>query len=203
MSSGQLPLVASKATGAASLKEFIEYASKNPTNVGTFGPGTYAHIVIAELNKHFGVDLKPVHYRGEAPMWQDFAAGVLQAAIGSHPNAVNAVDLGAGRMLAVTMTIRNKRLPDVPTFIEHGVTLKIFALYPYISLIGPAGMPQDIVERLSALMVEVGKSERVQKLLDSYGIEEAALDHVEFKKRYNSETPIWVDAVKALGLAPQ
>ncbi|HWE20670.1 MAG TPA: tripartite tricarboxylate transporter substrate binding protein [Hyphomicrobiaceae bacterium] len=203
MSAGQLPFVASKGTSSTNLKEFIEYARKNPTNVGTFGAGSQAHIVIAELNKHFGVDMKPVHYRGEAPMWQDLAAGVLQAAIGSYPNAMNMVELGAGRMLAVTMTKRNKRIPDVPTFVEQGITSKVFALYPYVSLIGPAGTPQDIVERLSALMVEAGKSERVQKLLDSYGIEEAALDHVEFKKRYEGETPVWVDAVKALGLAPQ
>jgi tripartite-type tricarboxylate transporter receptor subunit TctC len=203
MSSGHLPLVASKATGAASLTEFIEYVRKNPTNVGTWGPGSYAHVVIAELNKQFGLDMKPVHYRGEAPMWQDFAAGVLQAAMGTYPNAKNAIESGAGRAVAVSMTKRNKKLQDVPTFLEHGINSKVFGLYPYISLVGPAGLPQDIVERLSALMVEAGKTERVQKLLDSYGIDEAALDHLEFRKRYDGETPIWVEAVRALGLSPQ
>jgi tripartite-type tricarboxylate transporter receptor subunit TctC len=52
MSAGQLPFVASKGTSSTNLKEFIEYARKNPTNVGTFGAGSQAHIVIAELNKH-------------------------------------------------------------------------------------------------------------------------------------------------------
>jgi hypothetical protein len=64
-------------------------------------------------------------------------------------------------------------------------------------------MPQEIVERLSALMVEAGKSDRVQKLLEAYGIDESAQDHVAFRKLYNTEVPIWIDAVKALGLTPQ
>ena len=203
MSPGHLPFVASKATGATNLKEFVEFARKNETNVGSFGAGSYAHIAVAELNKQFGLQLKAVHYRGEAPMWQDFAAGVLHAAMGSFPNAMNAVESGAGKAIAVSMAKRNKRLPDVPTFIEQGVLSKVFALNPYIALLGPAGMPQDIVERLSTLMVEAGKSDRVQKLLDTYGIDESAQDHIAFKKLYDTETHIWIDAVRGLGLAPE
>jgi tripartite-type tricarboxylate transporter receptor subunit TctC len=203
MSAGHLPFVAGKATRATSLKEFIEYARKNETNVGTWGPGSYAHIVVAELNKQFGLQLKAVHYKGEAPMWQDFAAGVLQAAMGGYPQAVNAVESGAGRTIAVSMTMRNKRLPDVPTFIEQGVHSKVFALRPYLSLVGPTGIPQEIVERLSALMVEAGKSDQVQKLLNTYGIDESAQDHIAFNKLYDDETSIWVDAVRGLGLALQ
>lgn len=203
MPGGHTPFVAGKATRATNLKEFVEYARKNETNVGTWGPGTYPHIVVTELNKQFGLQVKVVHYRGEAPMWQDFAAGVLQAAMGSYPNALNAVEAGAGKAIAVSMTVRSKRLPDVPTFIEQGVHSKVFALHPYVALVGPAGIPQEIVERLSALMVEAGRSDRVQKLLDTYGIDESAQDHVAFKKLYDNETPIWVDAVKGLGLAPQ
>ena len=203
MSAGHVPTVAAKATGATNLKEFVDFARKNETNVGTYGAGTYAHILVAELNKQFGLQMKAVHYRGEAPMWQDFAAGVLHAATGSYPQALNAVQSGAGRIIAVPMTKRNRRLPNVPTFIEQGVHSNVFALVPYIALAGPAGMPQNVVERLSALMVEAGKSDRVQKLLETYGIDESAQDHIAFKKLYDNEVPIWIDAVKGLGLTPQ
>ena len=203
MSAGHLPFVAGKATGATNLKEFIEYARKNETNVGTWGAGSLAHIVVAELNKLYGLQMKAVHYRGETAMWQDFAAGVLQAGMGSYPNATNALETGAGRVIAVPMITRNSRLPNVPTFIEQGVNSKVLALTGYISLVGPAGTPHELVERLSALMVEAGKSDRVQKLLNTYGIDEAAQDHIAFKKLYDSEAPVWIDAVRALGLAPQ
>jgi len=203
MSAGHLPFVAGKATNVTSLKEFVEYARKNQTNVGTWGPGSYAHIVVAELNKRYGLQIKAVHYRGESPMWQDFATGVLQAAMGSYANAVNALEFGAGKAIAVQTTVRNRKLLDVPTFIEQGLDSKVFALAGYIFLAGPSDMPREIVERLSDLMVEAGKTDRIQKLLDKYGIDESAQGHIAFKKMYDEETPIWVDAVKALGLAPE
>jgi tripartite-type tricarboxylate transporter receptor subunit TctC len=203
MSAGHLPLVAGKATNVASLKEFVEYARKNQTNVGTWGPGSYAHIVVAELNKRYELQMKAVHYRGESPMWQDFAAGVLQAAMGSYANAVNALEFGAGKAIAVQTTARNRKLPDVATFIEQGLDSKVFALAGYIFLAGPVDMPREIVARLSDLMVEAGKTDRIQKLLDKYAIDESAQGHIAFKKLYDDETPIWVDAVRALGLAPE
>jgi tripartite-type tricarboxylate transporter receptor subunit TctC len=203
MSVGHLQFVADKATNSTNLKEFVEYARKNETNVGTWGPGSYAHIVVAELNKQYGLQIKAVHYRGASPMWQDFAAGVLQAAMGSYADAVNALESGAGKAIAVSTTTRSRKLPDVPTFIEQGVDSKIFALSGYIFLAGPIDIPQEIVERLSGLMVEAGKTDRIQKLLDTYGIDESAQGHIAFKKLYDNETPIWVDAVRALGLAPE
>lgn len=203
MSAGHLPLVAGKATNAANLKEFVEYARKNQTNVGTWGPGTYGHIVVAELNKRYELQMKAVHYRGESPMWQDFAAGVLQAAMGSYANAVNALEFGAGKAIAVQTAVRNRKLPDVATFIEQGLDSRVFALAGYIFLAGPIDMPQEIVERLSDLMVEAGKTDRIQKLLDKYGIDDSAQGHIAFRKLYDDETPIWVDAVRALGLAPE
>ena len=170
----------------------------------TWEPGAPAPTPIsAEINKQYGLDIKPVHYRGDPPMWQDLAAGVLQAAIGSYPGAMNAVESRAGRVVAVSMTKRNKNLPNVPTFIEQGLKSKVFALNGYVFLAGPAGMPQQVVERLYALMVEAGKSERVLRLLDSYGIDETAQGHIAFQNLYDSETPIWVEAVRSLGLTPQ
>jgi hypothetical protein len=64
-------------------------------------------------------------------------------------------------------------------------------------------MPDEIVEQLSSLMVEAGKTDKVQKLLDKLGIDEAAQGRIAFRTIYDEETPIWVDAVKALGLAPE
>jgi hypothetical protein len=64
-------------------------------------------------------------------------------------------------------------------------------------------MSPEIVDRLSGLMVEAGNADKIQKLLDKYGIDESAQGHVAFQKIYDDETPIWVDAVRALGLAPE
>jgi len=78
MTAGHLPFVAAKATGATNLKEFIEFARKNETNVGTFGAGTFPHILVAELNKQFGLQMKAVHYRGGGPAMADLLSGQVK-----------------------------------------------------------------------------------------------------------------------------
>ena len=203
MSAGHLPFVASKATGATNLKEFADYARANKVSVGTYSAGSYAHIAIAELNKHFGLQMEAVHYRGEAPMWQDLAAGVIQAASGSYAAASNVLQSGAGRAIAVPQIRRMRKLPDVATFLEQGVTSKAFQLQGFICLVGPAGLASDVVARLSTMMVEAGKSERVQKLLDTFGIDESAVGHQEFRRQYDEEGPIWIGLVQGLGLTPE
>jgi tripartite-type tricarboxylate transporter receptor subunit TctC len=186
LSVGPLPLVAAKATNVTNLKELVEYARKNETNFGTWGPGTYPHLVVAELNRQYGLQIKAVHYRGEAAMWQDLAAGVLQAAMGSYANAVNALESAAGKAIAVQTTKRSRKLPDVPTFIEQGLDSKIFALTGYAFLAGPIDMPREIAERLSDLTVEASKTDRIRNWLDSYGIDEPALGGVDSRDSHLS-----------------
>jgi tripartite-type tricarboxylate transporter receptor subunit TctC len=203
MSAGHLPFVAAKATEATNLKEFAEYARKNKTSIGTYSAGSYAHIAVAELNKHFGLQMEAIHYRGEAPMWQDLAAGVIQGANGSYAAASNVLQSGAGRAIAVPQRQRMRKLPDVATFLEQGVTSRAFQLKGFICLVGPTGMTPEIVQKLSDLMVEGGKSERVRNLLDTFGVDEAAVGQEDFKKLVAEEAPVWISLVQGLGLTPQ
>ena len=197
---GSVVFAAHKSTGASNVKEFVEYARKHKTNVGTFGAGTSAHIVVAELNKQFGLKMEAVHY-GRS-MWQDFDSGVIQAAQGVYYNTINRAETGTGRVIAIWPK-RSSKLPDVPTFAEQGVTSRLFGLSATICLAGPSGMPKDIVERLSKLMVAAGKSERVQKILDTQGIDEAAMGHVEANALFEKESPVWIELVTSLGLTPE
>ena len=126
MSAGSLVCAAHKSTGATNVKEFVEYARRSKTNAGTWGAGTAAHIVITELNKKFGLQIEAVHYRGGSSIWQDFNAGVIQAAMGSTFDATNSLQTGTGRAIAVWPR-RSRKLPDVPTFAEQGVDSRCFA----------------------------------------------------------------------------
>jgi tripartite-type tricarboxylate transporter receptor subunit TctC len=76
------PFVAHKSTGASNLAEFVAYARAHDVSVGSYAPGSVSHIVSAQLNKYFGLNMRIVQYRGEAPMWQDMltetAAGRLR-----------------------------------------------------------------------------------------------------------------------------
>ena len=64
-------------------------------------------------------------------------------------------------------------------------------------------MPKEIVKKLSDLMVEAGQSERIQKILDTFGIDRAAQDTAFFEKMMAEQGPVWIDLVKGLNLEPQ
>ena len=202
MTAGHLPLVVNKNTGVSNLKEFIEYARNNKVSLGTYAAGSYAHIAVAELNRIFGLQMEAVHYRGEAPMWQDVQAGVITGGSGSFAAANSVLQSGVGVAIAVPQTKRMSRLPNVATFAEQGVDERVFRLQGFICLVGPTGMPPKMVQRLSDLMVEGGKSERIQKILATFGIDDSAVSHQDFRKLYEAESPVWLSLVMSLGLTP-
>lgn len=202
MPSGSLPLVASARTGAKSIKEFVDYCKKTEkVSVGTYAAGSYAHMAVAELNKQYGLKIEPVHYRGEAPMWADLAGQTLDGAIGSYGAGQAVLQGGRGHAIAVSRR-RNPLLPDVPTFQEQGVTSKVFQLTGFQSCSVPSGTPKEIVMKISELLVEAGKSEKVQTMMRTYGIDEPAMTFEATQALYKEEAPLWIDFVKSLGLQP-
>ena len=203
MDAGHLPTIVNKNVPATNLKEFEAYARNNKVSLGTYGAGSYSHVAVEALNRHYGLKMEAVHYRGEAPMWIDVASGSVQGGSGSVAAASSVLQTGSGRPIAVPTKARMRKLPDVGTFLEQGLTDIAFQVQGFICLVGPAAMPKDIVRKLSDMMVEGGKSERIQKILETFGIDTPAQDHVFFEKILAEQGPIWLDLVRGLGLEPQ
>jgi tripartite-type tricarboxylate transporter receptor subunit TctC len=107
------------------------------------------------------------------------------------------------KVLAMTRPERLTVAPDVPTFLEQGVDDDAFKVQGFICLVGPAAMPKDVVKKLSDMMVEAGKTERIQKIIDTFGIDEAACDRAYFKKVLDEEGPVWLEVIKSLNIEPQ
>jgi tripartite-type tricarboxylate transporter receptor subunit TctC len=203
MNAGHLPTIVAKNVPATNLKEFVEWTRGRKVSLGTYGAGSYSHVVVEALNRTYKLSMEAVHYRGEALMWQDLASGSIQGGSGSYAAASSVLQTGSGRPIAVPSMTRMKKLPDVGTFYEQGATDRAFLVRGWIGLVGPAGMPGEVVQKLSDMMVEGGKTERIQKILDTFGIDEAARDHVYFKKVVDEEGPVWLDLVRGLDLEPQ
>jgi len=203
MDAGHLPLIVSKNVPARNLAEFAEFARNNKVSLGTYGAGSYSHVAVEALNRHYKLKMEAVHYRGEAPMWIDVASGSVQGGSGSYAAASSVLQTGNGRPIAVPTKKRMSKLPDVGTFYEQGVTDIAFQVQGFICLVGPAGMSKELVQKLSDMMVEGGKTERIQKILETFGIDNAAQDHVFFEKFLAEQGPVWIDLVKGLNLEPQ
>ena len=200
---GHLPTIINKDIPAKTIPEFAAWAKDRKVSMATYGAGSYAHVVTETLNRHYGLKMEAVHYRGEALMWPDVASGAVQGASGSYAAAGAILQSGTGRPIAVPTMERMRKLPDVPTFYEQGLTEKAFQVRGWVGCSAPAGTPEEIVQKLSDLMVEAGKTERIQKIIDTFGIDEAARDRAYFKKVLDEEGPVWIDVIKSLNIEPQ
>jgi tripartite-type tricarboxylate transporter receptor subunit TctC len=114
-----LLLVANPKLNIKSLDDFVAFARKSgKVNFGTFSAGSGAHMTISELNRQYGLNIEPVHYRGEAPMWTGLAEGSLDVAMGSYTAAQSVLQSNHGVVFAVNSK-KVAAIPDVKTLPEQ------------------------------------------------------------------------------------
>jgi tripartite-type tricarboxylate transporter receptor subunit TctC len=194
-----LALLVNPKLPASTLKEFIDYARARPgqVNYGSAGNGGISHLVPEMFKTATGLYMVHIPYRGSAPAFTDLIAGQVQFMAESIPQAANYHKQGKVRALAVTSRERNPALPDVPTAMESG--LKGFEVVGFYGFLAPAGMPKDVVAKLSDAFKQVLASPDVRSRMVSQGADPAFLDSDEFGKYLVQETPRWAAAVKTSG----
>ena len=197
--SGPLVVAVSEKVPARSMREFVEWAKRNPTSMGTYAPGSYPHMVADQTNRSEGTKILSVHYRGESPMWVDLASGQIQIAIGSY-QAFATVQTRGVRPIGVTGSYRCPKLPDVPTLVEQGVTGRLVALEGGLPLMAPAGTPEAVLQALARVVVEGAKSERAVKLRESFAIPNLPKNLEEARRDWERDVPVWIKLAVDLGI---
>jgi tripartite-type tricarboxylate transporter receptor subunit TctC len=156
-------LVVESSSKITNLKEFVEYAKKNPGKLsyGSAGAGSLTHLGMEQFKQAAGFFAVHVPYRGAAPAFADLIGGQTQAMMASLAGATPHIRSGRLRALAVTGTQRHRLYPDIPTFEELG--FKGFDGVQWYGVLGPAKMPEVIVRRLN---------EEVNRLIQSAELKE-------------------------------
>lgn len=134
---------------AKDLKQFVEWAKANPgkANFASSGLGASTHLNGELLNAAAGLDLLHVPYKGSAPAVTDLIGGQVHVLIDAGTVLLPQIKGGRLKALAVTGTRRDPNLPDVPTVREQGFTGAESSGFQ--GLVGPAGMPKEVVDKLS------------------------------------------------------
>lgn len=184
------------------LGEFISYAKAHPKqlNYGSVGVGSSQHLAGAYFDQLAGVELVHVPYRNIAQYTPDFLAGQVPIGFQLLPNVSALLQSGDARALAVTSDKRMTALPDVPTAEEAG--LKNYQTGAWFALLGPAGMPKPIVDKLYAAMSEALKDPEVRKRLTEQGAEPSSPGPDHLKNFIASETVKQRDIIKKAGVEP-
>jgi tripartite-type tricarboxylate transporter receptor subunit TctC len=148
----QLPnlLVVNNDVPARSVPELIALLKANPGRYAyaSSGSGTTVHLSGEMFKSMAGLDILHVPYRGGAPAHIDLLAGRVHMIFDNIPQAFASAREGKVRALAVTGAQRSPQAPEIPTMAEF---LPGFEITSWGAVIGPAGLPRPMVQRLSAL----------------------------------------------------
>jgi tripartite-type tricarboxylate transporter receptor subunit TctC len=181
---------------AKTFGEFVAYAKKsgNQLTYGSGGIGSTPHMAGELLNALLGIRMNHVPYKGESPAIADTLGGQIPIMFGNLSVALPHVKSGKLRALANTGANRSPLVPDVPTIAESG--FKNFAIATWYALLGPAGMPADVVARIQREVARVANQPATRERLVGMGVEISASAPEQFAAFLRSEVARYAKVVK-------
>ena len=193
--SGSL-LVVHPSTPFKSMKEVIDASKREPNkwSYGTSGVGGPHHLSGEYFKSVTGASLLHVPYKGGGPAMTDLMGGQIPMLFSSLGPAVGAVKAGKIRPLAVTSLTRSAAFPDVPTMDELG--LKGFDSTAWYGLLGPAGLPQEVVSRLTQALARAGQDKDLVTRINATGCDTEILPPAQTVEKIKTDFEKWGRVVK-------
>ena len=195
-----LMLVARPDFPAATARELVDFAKKNPgkLNYGSVGAGGVNHLAMAWFNTQNGLDMQHVPYKGLVQGLQDIVTSRLDVMFAVIGGAAPMLKAGKMKGLAVSGQTRNGLIPDVPTFTEAG--FPNFDASFYFGLAAPAGTPREMIARFAAESARiVNTAEFREKYLNNLGFEPVGDTPEQFAAYLRQDRELAAQKVKASG----
>lgn len=189
-------LIVSKSLSIKNLKEFVDYAKKNPAKLsyGSAGAGSLTHLGVEQFK--LAADFYMVHipYRGVAPAFTDLLGGQTQALFPTVFAALPYLKADRVRALAVTGQDRSPADPTIPTFKELGY--KGFDGQQWYGISGPANIPDPIIRKLNAELNKVLANSEFAEQMKSEAMNLAPMSPEQFKNYIQEDISRWTKVAK-------
>ena len=197
-----LVLFAHPSLPANDVKELIAYSKANPgkLSVATSGAGTPHHLAVLMLNAAAGIDITHVPYRGTTPALNDLLSGQVPLMWSTPVGVMQFVEQGNAKTLGVTTPQRVAILPHVATLAENAVPG--FDLQAWLGIAAPAGVPPDVVARLSQAIREITEMPEVQRRMAAMGQNLDFRNSDEYRERLASDHQKFGAIIRAAGIEP-
>jgi tripartite-type tricarboxylate transporter receptor subunit TctC len=196
-----LLVVTSTKLQVASAGELFTLARSKPGQItyASAGVGSINQISTELIAVAAGVKLSHVPYKGGAPALNDLVGGHVDMMVSSLPQALQLVRGGQIKTLAVTSAKRTALLPDVPTLAEAGTPGA--DAETWWGIVGPAGMPADVVTALNAEINKMLASPELGTFLTSEGAEAEAMTPKQFGDMMRLETERWTRVAREANIS--
>ncbi len=193
-------LTVNPAVPAKTLAELAALCKREPGKLsyGSSGPGGLLHLGTEFFLDAAGIKATHVPYRGTALALADLLAGNLQILTGGATTMLPYIKSGKVRGLAISSRTRLAAAPDIPSYGEQGYPALDFNLWH--GMIGPRGIPADIVQRLNAELDAVLKSPEVSGRLAQDGVLAVGGSPEAFMTTIRAEVARWQTFIQRTGL---
>jgi tripartite-type tricarboxylate transporter receptor subunit TctC len=161
------------------------------------GTGTSTHLAGELLKNLARIDLNAIPYKGGAPAINDLLGGQIPMSFNNGPESVGQLEAGTLRALAVTTAARASFLPNVPSMAE---TVPGYDTEVWWGLLGPAGMPGDLVEKLSHDFVAALNTDAVKERLTKLGASPIGNSPPQFDAKIHADYKKWGPIIEAAGM---
>ena len=200
--SGSL-LVVHPSTPFKSVADVVTISKREPAkwSYGTSGVGGPHHLSGEYFKSVTGANLLHVPYKGGGPAMTELMGGQIPIMFSSLGPAVGAVKGGKIRALAVTSLQRSAAFPDVPTMDEVG--LKGFDSTAWYGLLGPAGLPPEVVARLTQALAKAGADKELLAQINATGCDTEILTPAQTVERIKTDYAKWGAVVKDANIRPE
>ena len=181
------------------LSDVIAQAKAKPGGLsfGHSGNGTSTHLAGELLKSLAKIDIEAIPYKGGAPAINDLLGGQIPMSFNNGPESVGQLEAGTLRALAVTTASRAPFLPNVPTI---GETVPGYELEVWWGLLGPGGMPADLVARISQDFVAALNTDAVKQRLTRLGATPIGSTPQVFDAKIHADYEKWGPIITAGGI---
>lgn len=187
---------------ARTLPELIAHAKANPGKL-SYGVTNVAFLIMVSqwLNKLAGTDMVGVTYKGAGQQMQDILAGRIQWILAAPPQIESFVKAGKLRVIAVDGVGRYAKWPDVPSIAE---TFPGYRTSGMGILMGPRGIPANVVQSLNGAMDKINRDPEYQARLLDLSIQVREAGNAESISAFIRERrQYWAGIFKALNVQPE
>jgi tripartite-type tricarboxylate transporter receptor subunit TctC len=182
------------------LAELVTQAKAHPGKLNYGSGNTTSIMATAQVASIAKLDMVHIPYKGDAPLMLDLVAGRVHFAIASTAPGANLARDGKLKVLGTLASRRNPMFPNAPTMAENG--FPSYNLIPWGAMVGPAGMPKDVVDRVAKDVTAAVTDKRVKDILDKFGyeLETGGPDFVG--KLIREQLAAWKKGVADAGIQP-
>ncbi len=190
---GALLLVVANHTPYKSTEELIKDATKKQINYATAGIGSIAHLSTELMNSMAGIQMTHIPYKGISPALTDMVGGRVEALIATPASVGGALRGNQIRAIAVTTSTPSPFYPELPSMAK---AIPGYSVDVWWGVLGPAGMPQAIVDRLNKAISEVTQSPKMKDIFSKEAATSYTLSPKEFSVYMNQELDKWQKVAK-------